>query len=272
MEWVVSCDVLKKPESGLQYYIYCLLKVKECGIRFDKLCSREYVCAVMGLEDANNSVGTQALDPEIRVTETGEVISENPLRIEFSEDVGSDTALQRSAFFCQIEDALREEPKFELGQKCVFPSEGLAEVIDIEEKDIAGTFWRFYVLRVLATDRKFMVPIRNANSLGLRPVISEQEIKKIFDILRDEGLFTFDNQTWNLRYRGFMDKIKTGSIFDVAKVLRALYRLKADKQLSFGERRMLDMARSLILKEVAISRGQTEEEVKKAIEAIFAPA
>jgi CarD family transcriptional regulator len=66
-----------------------------------------------------------------------------------------------------------------------------------------------------------------------------------------------------------MDKIKTGSIYDVAEVLRDLYRLKANKQLSFGERRMLDTARSLIVKEIAIAREQTEDNVKDEIEAIF---
>ncbi len=66
-----------------------------------------------------------------------------------------------------------------------------------------------------------------------------------------------------------MDKIKTGSIYDVAEVLRDLYRLKTDKQLSFGERRMLDTARSLIVKEIAIARKQTEDQVKTEIESIF---
>jgi CarD family transcriptional regulator len=66
-----------------------------------------------------------------------------------------------------------------------------------------------------------------------------------------------------------MDKIKTGSIYDVAEVLRDLYRLKTDKQLSFGERRMLDTARGLIVKEIAIARKQTEEQVRTEIEAIF---
>jgi CarD family transcriptional regulator len=84
-----------------------------------------------------------------------------------------------------------------------------------------------------------------------------------------ERTIAFDNQTWNRRYRGFMDKIKTGSIYDVAEVLRDLYRLKTDKQLSFGERRMLDTARTLIVKEIAIARAQTEEQVKTEIEAIF---
>ncbi|MBI4702031.1 MAG: CarD family transcriptional regulator [Deltaproteobacteria bacterium] len=158
--------------------------------------------------------------------------------------------------------------RFKVGDKAVYPAQGVAEVVDIAEKDIAGSRQRFYVLRILDTDRKIMVPVKNANAVGLRQVISEQEIQEIFDILRERTI-AFDNQTWNRRYRGFMDKIKTGSIYDVAEVLRDLYRLKTDKQLSFGERRMLDTARSLIVKEIAIARAQTEEAVKSEIEAIF---
>ena len=135
-------------------------------------------------------------------------------------------------------------------------------MISIDEKDIAGSRQRFYVLRILDTDRKIMVPVSNANAVGLRQVISEQEIREIFDILKERTI-GFDTQTWNRRYRGFMDKIKTGSIYDVAEVLRDLYRLKANKQLSFGERRMLDTARSLIVKEIAIAREQTEDQVEE---------
>jgi len=160
------------------------------------------------------------------------------------------------------------DTQFKVGDKAVYPAQGVAEVVDIEEKDIAGNRQCFYVLRILDTDRKILVPVKNADAVGLRQVISEQEIQEIFDILRERTI-AFDNQTWNRRYRGFMDKIKTGSIYDVAEVLRDLYRLKTDKQLSFGERRMLDTARGLIVKEIAIARGHTEEDVKSEIEAIF---
>ena len=157
---------------------------------------------------------------------------------------------------------------FKVGDMAVYPAQGVAEVIRIEEKDIAGSRQRFYVLRILDTDRKIMVPVSNASAVGLRQLISEEEIREIFDILRERNI-PFDNQTWNRRYRGFMDKIKTGSIYDVAEVLRDLYRLKTDKQLSFGERRMLDTARTLIVKEIAISRSQTELQVTTEIESIF---
>jgi CarD family transcriptional regulator len=157
---------------------------------------------------------------------------------------------------------------FKVGDKAVYPAQGVAEVIRIEEKDIAGSRQCFYVLRILDTDRKIMVPVTNASAVGLRQVINELEIREIFDILRERTM-AFDNQTWNRRYRGFMDKIKTGSIYDVAEVLRDLYRLKTDKQLSFGERRMLDTARTLIVKEIAIAREQTEVEALSDIESLF---
>src|SRR4051812_10135621 len=162
----------------------------------------------------------------------------------------------------------RSEIQVKVGDKAGYPTPGGAEGVELEEKDIAGSRQRFYVLRILDTDRKIMVPVSNATAVGLRCVINEQEIREIFDILKERTI-AFDNQTWNRRYRGFMDKIKTGSIYDVAEVLRDLYRLKTDKQLSFGERRMLDTARGLIVKEIAIAREQTEENVKTEIESIF---
>ncbi|HEX5660264.1 MAG TPA: CarD family transcriptional regulator [Polyangiales bacterium] len=157
---------------------------------------------------------------------------------------------------------------FKVGDKAVYPAQGVAEVVSIEEKDIAGSRQKFYVLRILDTDRKIMVPVNNAQNVGLRPPISETEIREIFEILRERTI-AFDNQTWNRRYRGFMDKIKTGSVFDVAEVMRDLYRLKAEKSLSFGERRMLETARSLIVKEIAVARKKTEAKIQAEIEKIF---
>jgi CarD family transcriptional regulator len=157
---------------------------------------------------------------------------------------------------------------FKVGDKAVYPAQGVAEVISIEEKDIAGNRLKFYVLRILDTNRKIMVPVNNAKSVGLRRPISEEEIQDIFAILRERTI-AFDNQTWNRRYRGFMDKIKTGSVFDVAEVMRDLYRLKAEKSLSFGERRMLETARALIVKEIAVTREKSEENVQAEIEQIF---
>ena len=170
---------------------------------------------------------------------------------------------------------MQTQHQFKVGDKAVYPARGVAEIVAIEERDIGGNKMQFYILQILGNDPKsaagadkIMVPVSNAKNVGLRSLLSEEDITDIFEILNEEPV-AFDNQTWNRRYRGFMDKIKTGSIYDVAEVLRDLYRLKTDKQLSFGERRMLDTARSLIVKEIAISRDQTEEQVKTEIEAIF---
>ena len=158
--------------------------------------------------------------------------------------------------------------QFKVGDKAVYPAKGVAEVVSIEEKDIAGNKMQFYVLRLLDTEHKIMVPVANAKNVGLRAPISEDEIKDIFEILKEQTI-AFDNQTWNRRYRGFMDKIKTGSVYDVAEVLRDLYRLKAEKSLSFGERQMLDKARTLIVKEIAVARRRSEDKVVEEIEEIF---
>lgn len=158
--------------------------------------------------------------------------------------------------------------QFKVGDKAVYPARGVAEVVSIEEKEIAGNRKKFYVLRILDTDHKIMVPVDNAKNVGLRPPITETDIREIFSIL-EEKTVAFDNQTWNRRYRGFMDKIKTGYVFDVAEVMRDLYRLKQVKSLSFGERRMLETARALIVKEIAIARRKTEEKIQAEIEKIF---
>ncbi|MDH5672873.1 MAG: CarD family transcriptional regulator [Myxococcales bacterium] len=164
--------------------------------------------------------------------------------------------------------ARAQKPSFKVGDKAVYPAQGVAEVISIDEKDIAGQRQQFYVLKILDTERKIMVPVTNAKNVGLRPPVSEAQIREIFAILKIRDI-AFDNQTWNRRYRGFMDKIKTGSVFDVAEVMRDLYRLKMEKSLSFGERRMLETARDLIVKEIAVTREHSEDTVQAEIEEIF---
>jgi CarD family transcriptional regulator len=161
--------------------------------------------------------------------------------------------------------------EFKVGDKAVYPARGVAEVVSIEEKDIAGHRQRFYVLRLLDTEHKIMVPVSNASHIGLRKPISDKEIEEIYRILRIKEVH-FDNQTWNRRYRNLMDKIKTGSIFEVAEVLRDLSRLKTCKALSFGERQMLEKARGLIVKEIAVALGKSEDAVRSEIDAIFEPS
>lgn len=158
--------------------------------------------------------------------------------------------------------------EFKVGDKAVYPTQGVTEVMSIEERDIAGSRQRFYVLKVLDGGKRIMVPVKNAASVGLREVVSEDEVREIFEILR-EPTVGMDNQTWNRRQRAFVDKIKTGSIFDAAEVMRDLYRVKAEKALSYSERRILETARGLIVKEIAIARGWSDEQTINEIASIF---
>ena len=115
---------------------------------------------------------------------------------------------------------------------------------------------------------RILVPVDKADQVGLRRVAREEEIEEVLDILRDKEIHV-DRQTWNRRYRGFMEKIKSGSLFEVAEVFRDLYRLKGMKPLSFGERRMLDTAKGLIVQELAVARAADSQKVEKELEQIF---
>ncbi len=158
--------------------------------------------------------------------------------------------------------------EFNVGDKAVYPAQGVAEVVGIDQKEISGKIQRFYVLRVLDSDMRILVPVDKAEQVGLREVVQEDQIREVYDILKEKELHV-DKQTWNRRYRGFMEKIKTGSLFEVAEVFRDLYRLKETKTLSFGERRMLDTAKNLIVKELSVAKNITEVKVEKELEKIF---
>ncbi|MFT5994182.1 MAG: CarD family transcriptional regulator [Flavobacteriales bacterium] len=156
-----------------------------------------------------------------------------------------------------------------VGDMVVYPAQGVAKVEGLEEKVIGDTALRFFVLRVLDSDKKIMVPENKIDTVDIRLVITEDEVDEVFDILRERNV-NFDHGTWNRRYRAYVEKIKTGSIFEIAEVLRDLNLIKADKNLSFGERKMLDTARRLLVQELSIAMKNTEDEVEKELQNLFA--
>jgi CarD family transcriptional regulator len=158
--------------------------------------------------------------------------------------------------------------EFEIGDKAVYPSQGVAEVVGIEKKEVYGKIQRFYVLRGLDTGLRILVPTDKADQVGLRKIAGDDEIEEVMAILRDKEVH-IDRQTWNRRYRGFMEKIKSGSLFEVAEVFRDLYRLKGMKPLSFGERRMLDTARGLIVQELSVAKDSETSKVEQELDQLF---
>ncbi len=157
---------------------------------------------------------------------------------------------------------------FDVGDLAVYPAHGVGVIEKIESQEISGCRQDFYVMRILDNDMIIMIPKNNVNNVGLREIIGEGEVRKLFTILKKKDV-VIDNQTWNRRYREYMDKIKTGSVFEVAEVYRDLLMLKVEKDLSFGERKMLDTARTLLVKEISLAKNIKEEQVEKDLERIF---
>ena len=115
---------------------------------------------------------------------------------------------------------------------------------------------------------KIMVPVIQADSVGLRKVVDKKAIDKVYAILRDRKC-KIDTQTWNRRFREYSQKIKTGSVFEIAEVLRDLSVLSSEKELSFGEKKMLDMAQGLLVSEIAIAKARSQERVIGELREIF---
>ncbi|MBU4073815.1 MAG: CarD family transcriptional regulator [Proteobacteria bacterium] len=157
---------------------------------------------------------------------------------------------------------------FKVGDLAVYPAQGVGIIEAIENREIGGSKQLFYIMKIMGNGMKIMIPMAGAKSVGLREVIMETEIPKVYEILRMKDV-TIDKQTWNKRYREYLEKIKTGSVFEIARVLRDLLILKSDKNLSFGERKMMDTAKNLLIKEISVASNSAETKVEEDLKMIF---
>lgn len=148
-----------------------------------------------------------------------------------------------------------EMTKFKVGDNAVYPKHGVGRVVAVETKEILGTIKEFYSIQIIETGMKIMIPKDNIDSVGLRPIITEVEAMKVVDILRKKDI-KIDTQTWNRRYRDYMEKINTGSVYEIAEVLRDLFILQVEKELSYGEKKMLETARTRLFKELELSEAK----------------
>jgi CarD family transcriptional regulator len=158
---------------------------------------------------------------------------------------------------------------FNVGDLAVYPAHGVGVIEKIESQEISGCSQDFYVMRILDNNMIIMIPTQNVNNVGLREIIGQNEVPKLYSILKKRDVI-IDNQTWNRRYREYMEKIRTGSVYEVAEVYRDLLILKVEKELSFGERKMLDTARGLLVKEISLAKKVEEEQIEKDLDRIFA--
>jgi len=157
---------------------------------------------------------------------------------------------------------------FSAGDMAVYPAHGVGLIEAIETQNVGGVDQSFYVMKILDNDMTIMIPTATSDNVGLRAIISKEEVKKVIDILKDRDV-KISSQTWNRRYRDYMEKIKTGSVFEVAVVLRDLFILKEDKDLSYGERKMMDTAKNLLVKELSLAKNTDEKKIERQIEKLF---
>jgi CarD family transcriptional regulator len=157
---------------------------------------------------------------------------------------------------------------FRVGQKAVHPAHGVGEVAQIESRALGGRTGSFYVLKIGASGLKVMIPTEAAERVGLRPVMSSTSADEILAVLAAPEV-AVDQQPWNRRFRAYTEMMKSGLPTEIAKVLRDMARLKFDKDLSFGERKLLDQARGLLVEELALAKELPQEEIESRIDAIF---
>ncbi len=152
---------------------------------------------------------------------------------------------------------------FNVGDKIVYPMHGAGTIDAIEEKDILGEKQNYYIIK-MPGEVKVMVPISKAGDIGVRSVIDKTEAGKVLEVL--EANETEMSNNWNKRYKENMEKMKSGSIYEVADVVRNLSYKQKEKGLSTGEKKMLNNAKQILVSELVLAEHASENEVENLVE------
>ncbi len=160
---------------------------------------------------------------------------------------------------------------FATDQLVVYPAQGVGKIERLERQQIGGQEAEFYIIRIFTNNVTVMVPVANAAAVGLRGLCTAKEAKGVLASLQDRSSFTgYTGQNWNRRYREYSERLKSPSLLDVGYVLRELILISGEKELSFGERRLLEQAMGLITSELACVLDKDAEELKDIIESYYA--
>ena len=155
---------------------------------------------------------------------------------------------------------------FKVGDQAVYPAQGVGIVEAIETRVFCGETHDYYILRILDSDMTIMVPVTNACQVGLRRLISKEKVPSVYNLLDEKRSGNLTISSWSRRQREYNEKIKTGNLIEVAGVLRELFLIRQGKELSYGEKKVLDLARRLLVKELALAEGVDEEAVSRRLE------
>lgn len=158
--------------------------------------------------------------------------------------------------------------EFKVGDNAVYAGSGVGKISAIETKELCGIKQTFYRFQLFNSNVEALVPIQNPDS-KLRAIITRDDAQKVLTIVQRKDI-KIDKQTWNRRYREYMEKIKTGSLYEIAEVFRDLYLLRREKELSHGEKKMLELARGYLFRELQLCMGEetmkTEDDMVRILE------
>ena len=159
---------------------------------------------------------------------------------------------------------------FRIGDKVVYPNHGVGVIEQISSRTNGNSIEKFYLLKIKASSLKVMVPFHNVGCVGLRRVIRNGEVQKIVDFLTDGKCQ--NHSDWKYRFKENSEKMRTGSLIDVAEVLKSLLILNQSKPLSFREKKMLERARYLLVSEMALAKNIEEPEIEHLLSKALAKA
>lgn len=148
---------------------------------------------------------------------------------------------------------------FQVGDLVCYPMHGVGVVEAIEEQSVLGELTQYYVLRFVMGRMTAMVPVKKAESVGLRALVDADACRQVVDYLKNDEV-SIESDNWNQRYRDNLDKLREGNIFSVAEVVKCLIARDREKGLSTGERKMFLTARQVLVAELAAASGKEEEE------------
>lgn len=154
----------------------------------------------------------------------------------------------------------------------VYPTQGVGQIERIDQKNISGINCEFYIVRIRSNNITLMVPVKNAANVGLRPLISNDQAQTILNDLRgdlEKSIFT--GQNWNRRFKEYSERLKSPDLAIVADVLRELLLIGRGKELSFGERRLLEQAMNLVCGELAEVLNLSTEDLREELLTLYAP-
>lgn len=158
---------------------------------------------------------------------------------------------------------------FSLNEKVVYPGHGVARINRIIEKNVAGNIVEFYELKFVNKEMTILVPVSNIESVGIRKLSSEERIDEIFTFLAQPAKLAGNASSWNKRSKQYQFKLRSGDLFEISKIYRDLKYISQQKELSFGERTLLQQTEALLVEEVSLVKNVGEEKAIESLRSLF---